>query len=386
MKKGDEVKGTLMAAPIRILHILPELHHGGGMSTVVMNYLHGINHDEFVFDVICHGPCDEDYKAEIERFGGKVILYPPLSLSKIPGSMRDAQAYLRNNRYDVVHCHMANAAFIYLKAAKLAGVPLRILHSHQDHYADTWQHALRNMPIVAMGKRCANCRIACSKKAGDFLFKGSKYILLRNSIPIQRFAYNPEVRKRWRTYEGVGDKTVFANLGRLTLQKNQKYLLDVFSKYHDEDYKSVLYMAGDGELRNELEQYADNLHLGNNVKWLGNVDNVNEMYQGIDVLLFPSLYEGLPMTLVEAQDAGVCCLASNRISDEVIISDFIQFLPIDAGLEPWVKVMRELERGNITFPAREEGAHQVKQAGFDITDTVRDLERIYRQSQLIQNN
>lgn len=360
---------------IRVLHVLPELQPGGGMSTVVMNYLRNINHDEFIFDVICHMPYDDSYKLEVEKYGGKVTYFPKIGLSNIRDSIERVDKYFDNNNYDVVHCHMANAAFIYLKIAKEKGVGLRILHSHQDHYADTWRHAARNYPLVSLGKRYANYYVACSIKAGDFLFGNKTYTILKNSIPIDQYAFKEIVRDNWRYSNNVIDDIVFANIGRLTLQKNQKFVLDIFSKIHKIIPKSKLFFAGDGELREELHQYSKSLNIQNEVVWLGNID-IKDLYQGIDVLLFPSLYEGLPMVLVEAQAAGVQSIASNQISEEAMVTDFVEALPIDKGVAPWVEAaVKASSKGGNTN--RSNGAIELREAGFDIYDTVRDLEKIY---------
>ncbi|RYQ70677.1 glycosyltransferase [Bifidobacterium pseudolongum subsp. globosum] len=366
---------------IRVLHVIPSMQHGGGMSTVVMNYLRNIDHDDFVFDVVCHGPYDEDYKAEIERYGGTLTGFENIGLSNVLDTMTRVRQYFdAHGRYDVVHCHMANAAFIYLKIAKQRNVPLRVLHSHQDHYADSWQHAMRNVPIVAYGKRFANCYIACSKKAGDFLFGKKPYTVLQNSIPTEVYRFNGEVRAKWRNEYGFDDDDiVFANIGRLTLQKNQRFLLQAFAGLHTAEPKSKLVVAGDGELRKELQRYTRSLGIADDVIWFGNVSTIDEFYQGMDILLFPSLYEGLPMVLVEAQAAGVTSLVSDTITREAIVTDYAKMLPIDKGVEPWIeaglKAVSDLASSDRTL-----GARRVRDAGFDINDTVRDLEDIYRQS------
>lgn len=363
---------------IRVLHVLPGLQHGDGMSTVFMNYLRTVDHDEFVFDVICHWPYDEDYKDEVERYGGNVTYYPKFNMSNIRESKKAVNNYFNSNAsYDVVHCHMANAAFIYLKAARENGVPLRILHSHQDHYADSWTHAVRNYPLVAMGKHYANYYIACSEKAGDFLFRDKKYTILKNSIPTQQYRYDSVLRQQWREANSVENDIVFSNIGRLSLQKNQEFVLNVYSGIRNTLPSSKLFIAGDGELREELRQHARQLGIDEYVVWLGNTNHMNELYQGVDVLLFPSLYEGLPMTLIEAQAAGVSCLASDCISEEAMVTDFVKELPIDQGVALWIESsLNAVDR--LAAVDRSAGAAAVRKAGFDIADTVHDLENIYR--------
>ena len=144
------------------------------------------------------------------------------------------------------------------------------------------------------------------------------------------------MRAKWRNEYGFDDDDiVFANIGRLTLQKNQRFLLQAFAGLHTAEPKSKLVVAGDGELRKELQRYTRSL--ADDVIWFGNVSTIDEFYQGMDILLFPSLYEGLPMVLVEAQAAGVTSLVSDTITREAIVTDYAKMLPIDKGVEPWIE-------------------------------------------------
>lgn len=363
----------------RILHILPQFQPGGGMDRVVMNYFSRVDKKRFQFNVLTHMLEDKTYANQIKQADGAVYVFPPMSFQNISSNAKRFDVLLSQEHYDVVHCHMANAAFIYLRVAKRHGVPVRILHSHQDHYADTRSHALRNMPLIAAGQRFANLNVACSKSAGDFLFKHQEYILLRNSIDTAAFKFSQTNRDSWRRAMGYSpEQTVFGIVGRLTAQKNQGFAVRVFQQIVVEHPTAQLVIAGNGELNDELHHQIHSLDLDEHVRWLGNISDISEVYMGLDALLFPSLYEGLPMTLVEAQAAGLTSYVSNTISDESFVSDFVRVLPIDQGVTPWAKAVNDELKARSA--RRELGTKQVKDAGFDIADTADELELLYEKN------
>lgn len=359
----------------RILHILPQFQPGGGMERVVMNYFKFIDHQSFRFDILTHKIEDESYKREIENNGGQVYLYPSFNIQNLSSIIKEYKNLLSVSKYDAVHCHMANAAFLYLKIAKDVDVPIRILHSHQDHYADSFIHTIRNIPLIGIGKRYANINLACSKESGDFLFGDNKYTILRNSIDVAAFAFSSEKREKKRKEFCVNhNQIVFANIGRLCSQKNQKFVLTLFSDLIKKIPNSLLLIVGDGDLEIALHNYAKQLNIESSVRWYKHVTDMDAIYQAIDVLLFPSLYEGFPMTLVEAQTAGVMCYVSETITDDVLLTNRIVKLPINQGVEPWVEEISNMQMSSVN---REIEVESVKKQGYDIRSTLDVLEKIY---------
>lgn len=363
----------------RILHIVQQFQPGGGIDRVVMNFFSHIDHKEFRFDVLTHRLDDRSYADRIEECGGSVIEFPPLSLRNMASNARRFDEMLSGSHYDAVHCHMVNAAFIYLRIAKRHGVPVRISHSHQDHYADVWSHAARNVPLVALGKRYANVNVACSKAAGDFLFGKRPYVILNNGIDIDAFRFSPDKRKAFRNDHDIRDgQVLFGFVGRLTPQKNPLFMLQVFARCveHPEFSDARLCIAGDGDMRQDMRVEIEKLGIADRVIWLGNIDGVAALDSGIDILLMPSVYEGLGLSLVEAQTAGACCFASDTIPQEAFASEFAHPLDIHDKADAWAEaIVREFDGKE----RRSEGASQVAACGFDVNDNVRLLERIYSQ-------
>ena len=182
----------------RILVIIPGLNVCGGMESFFMNYFRSIDRSKIVFDFLTHDISDVSYVKEIKELGGKIYKLPPFSISNLKLIKLEYINILKENHYRIVHCNMANAAFMYLNIAKKMNIPIRILHSHQDKAADSFSHALRNIPLIYYGKKFANVRIACSKQAGDYLFKTKEYTIINNAIDYSKFKYNQEIRANIR--------------------------------------------------------------------------------------------------------------------------------------------------------------------------------------------
>ncbi|MCI1901610.1 MAG: glycosyltransferase [Bifidobacteriaceae bacterium] len=363
---------------IKTLQITPQFQPGGGIDRVVMNYMQSSNPCDISFDILTHKCDDRIYANSVESRGGKVFLLPEFSVTNLPEIVKKFETILIEGHYDVVHCHMANAAFLYLRIAKKHHVPIRVLHSHQDHYADSLTHSLRNIPLIEVGKHYANCDVACAKKAGDFLFPKSEYTILRNAIDTEQFCFSPTQRKAFRAKNSLRDSDiVFGFVGRLVEQKNPLFLIEVFSKLQEKRKQSYLVVAGDGDLRPEMMRKSERLGLKEHIIWLGNIEDTSPVYSGIDALLMPSLYEGLSMTLVEAQASGLSCFVSDAMSSEAFLTSMVHPLQIKEGTHPWVQAVDKYLEETET-DSRIECSKAVADAGFDIQRTAEQLEDIYR--------
>ena len=365
----------------RILHIVPQLQPGDGISSVVMNYAKSLAADGFVFDVITHKIEHSQYANAIRAMGGTVTVLPwftPVALPRLAAMVR---RYFETHRgqYEAVHCHMTNAAFMYLWEASRAGVAVRVLHSHQTRYADTVLHAMRNMPLIALGRRMATVNVACSQKAGRFLFGRQPFVVLPNAIDTRRFAFDAVQRVATRAKLGIeGGSRLYGNVGRLALQKNQDFLLEVFRLIRQRDSHARLVVLGEGPLRDVLHEKADRLDVADAVLWVPNTDHPDEYYDAMDVFLLPSLHEGLPVSLVEAQCAGLPAVVADNVDPQAVVSQVVQ-LPIeppDAAASAWAARAMSAA-GAVRMAERAEGRSIMAAAGFDMYRQARDLERIY---------
>ncbi|MCH3975189.1 MAG: glycosyltransferase [Bifidobacterium tibiigranuli] len=359
----------------RILHIIPEFNPGGGIENVVMNYYRNIDRSHFQFDVVTHSIADSSLALEFESLGGRITKMPVFGLSALSDIRKKYAKLIYDNAYDCVHCHMPNAAFLYLKIAKSMGVPQRILHSHQNRYADTASHVIRNIPLVALGKPYANVRLACSQDAGDFLFGHREYTILPNAIELDAFRFNKTLRAAKRDELGLATNDfVLGNVGRLTPQKNQTFLLSFLPALLKKRPDIVVLLVGEGPCRNELVSEARDLKVSEHVRFLGMRTDMAGLYSAMDAFVFPSLYEGLGEALIEAQVSGLPAIASTDVPKIAKINDSCAFIDrMDENA--WINGVSRLSRSS----NRENGYLKALGSQYDIESTKDMLEMIYRQ-------
>ena len=352
--------------PIRIGHIIGKWV-GGGVEAVVMNYYRHIDRNKIQFDFLC----DEDssnipYK-EIEKLGGRVILIPPYQ--KILKYHKELKRIFKENKYKIVHSHINTLSIFPLFAAKIAGVPVRIAHSHSTTNKKEWKKNIAKQILRPFSKFFSTDYFACSELAGRWLFgnktydKGKVY-LLNNAIDVDKFAYNKEKRQRKRKELNIQEDTlVIGHIGRFVEQKNHKFLIDIFNDVHKQKENSILLLAGQGPLENEIMEKVKKLKLENSVKFLGQRNNTNELYQAMDVFLFPSLYEGLGMCILEAECSGLSCIVSNKVPQIVNMTNDVKFLNLNQNIKIWKE---EIEKATFKNKNRENIFKLFKNTLFDI--------------------
>ena len=311
---------------------------------------------------------------KIRENGDNVFVFPKISITNFIKVYKQLDNFFKSNKYDIIHCNMPNMAFIYFYFAKKYNVKVRILHSHQNKYSDNILHSIRNYPLVAIGKKMATNRIACSKLVGEFLFKNEKFDILNNAIDVEKFIYNEQTRNKIRNELGIQNKFVIGNIGRLTAQKNQKFLIEIYNEIYKRNKESVLLIIGNGKLEQKLKKQVKKLHIKNNVIFLNNINNVNEYYQAMDVFVMTSLYEGLPVVGIEAQTSELKTFFSTNITEEASIDNKLtKFIPLNCDAKYWateiLKCNNNYERKNMS--------KIVKEKGYDIHEEKEKLKELY---------
>ena len=351
----------------RILEVVPTLNNCGGIENYVMNYFRKINKEKFQVDFVYHKVTMTNFEKEILSLGGNIYKMPEFTISNFKEIFKKVDDLFRINKYDVVHCHMANAAFLYLKLAKKNNIKIRILHSHQSKAADKLSHAIRNYPLLWLGKKYANEFIACSKLAGDFLFKNKNYKIVHNAIEIDRFKFSSLYREEVRNQYNVDENDVLiGNIGRCSNQKNQKFLLEIIKSINIQNAKLII--VGDGELLSELEEHALKLGIIDRVIFTGSISDTSKIYSAMDIFVLPSLYEGLPVVGVEAQCNGLNLIVSNTITKELNFTKHVYYLSLKDSLEKWCSVIHnKLYRTD----------SNIQLDMYDINIQVKELEKIY---------
>ncbi len=327
---------------LRVAHIMGKMI-GGGVESVVMNYYKNIDHSKIQFDFICDDDSTNIPKKEIEALGGKVILIPPYQ--KAIKYHKELKRVLKEGKYKIVHSHISTMSVFSLFAAKCAGVPVRIAHSHSTTNKKEKKKNFIKQLLRPFSKLFSTHYIGCSELAGRWLFgdkefeKGNVYIL-NNAIDFDKFKYDVQIRNNKRKELNIeNDTLVIGHLGRFVDQKNHKFLIEIFDEIHKKNSNSILMLGGQGPLLNEIKEKVSRLNLNDSVKFLGQRNDANELYQAFDVFLLPSLYEGLPVVGVEAQAAGLLCILSNDMTKETKILDSTIFLELDKGAKEWAKIL-----------------------------------------------
>lgn len=343
--------------PIRILQVVPSLNRSAGVARVVYNWNRFHDENRVHFDFLHHSSRNgvllhnKRYDEELKAVGSEVftVNYAADDLKRFIREVHEVFGKV-GAAYDIVHCHMPNSAFCVLREAELVGIEHRVLHSHLNNSSDKFLHRLRNAPLNAIGKHYATDCIACSDDAGRFLFGSRPFTVINNGIPLEQFAYDPESRKLLRSELGIKETDpVVGCVGRLVKQKNFPFAVRVFAKFHEAFPDAKMLILGDGDDREKLEGIISSEHLSNVVILAGVRENINKLYSVMDVFFMPSLYEGLPVSAVEAQAAGLPCMYSDNVPRETDITGTGTFLSLDADIDKWTKTLENaFNRGRLT--------------------------------------
>ncbi|WIY61161.1 glycosyltransferase family 1 protein [Bacillus arachidis] len=326
--------------PIRILQVVTVMNRGG-LETMLMNYYRRIDRSKIQFDFMVHRTDKGHYDDEIEELGGKIYRMPQIR----PGNYRRYfkllnEFFATNPEYKVVHSHINENSSFVLRAAKNAGVPCRIAHSHLSDLGIDIKLPFRLYARFTM-KENPTAYFACSKKAGEWLFgkkraNSNEVKVLNNAVNAAEFKYNESNRNKVREEIGANDNTlVIGHIGRFNKQKNHEFLIDIFHAVHKKNPESILVLIGEGTLRASIEKKVADLGLSSKVRFLGTRTDIPQLMQGFDVFLFPSLFEGLPVVLVEAQAAGLNCVVSDAITSESNLTGRMKFMSLKSSTELW---------------------------------------------------
>ena len=355
--------------------VTPALNLCGGIESYAMNYYRNMSSNIHI-DFATHDIKDENYKKEIEDNGGQVFEFPKIGLKSLKKFLKMLDEFFKNNHYDIVHCNMANAAIFYFLYAKKYGIKVRILHSHQNNYADTLTHKIRNYPLIYLGKKYTTHNFACSKIAGDFLYKNAEYDVINNAIKLEKFKFNKNTRETIRRQEGIkNNEILLANIGRICKQKNQLFIIDIYNELYKINKNVRLLLIGHGDLREKIIERINIYNLQDNILFKESVNNVNEYLQAVDMLVMPSLYEGLPVIGVEAQAAGVPCVFSNTITQEAKILENTLYINLDESAKKWAEVINNSI--NKSIEERKDESELMTKKGYNIEVEAKKMEEKY---------
>lgn len=369
-----------MNEPIRILNLFTIMNRGGA-ETMVMNYYRAIDKSKIQFDFMVHRQERGAYDDEIEAMGGRIFRMCPIYPQNLFKYQQLLKTFFDNHpEYRILHSHMSELGYFAFKEAIKHGVPVRICHAHSspNFKIETFKEKLKVIPREILARRMRKLStdfFVCSKIAGNWLFgrkNESKFIMMNNAVNAVSFAYDEKIANKIKSEMKWKDKIIVGHVGRLIAAKNHTFLIDVFQLFHLKHPNSILVLVGDGDQRENICNKIKKLNLEDSIILLGFRSDTANLYQAFDIFVFPSLYEGLPVSLIEAQSAGLSCIVSDTISTQAQILPSYTILSLNASPEIWVNEMEKHlndKRVNTT--------ENIKKAKFDIYSNAEWLTNFY---------
>mgnify|MGYP000453049574 CR=1 FL=1 len=356
---------------IRVLQIVTYMGRGG-LETMLMNYYRHIDRTKVQFDFLVHRNFIADYDREILDLGGKIYHMPRLipwsSLYKIK-----LKNFLKDHQeYKIIHVHQDCLSSVALQCAKECNIPVRIAHSHNSSQTLNFKYIIKQYYMKKI-PTFATALFSCGKQAGDWMFSNHPYQILPNAIDISKYEYSKNKSEIIRNKLGINSEIVIGHVGRFDLQKNHIFLIEIFNEFVKIVPNAKLLLVGDGKDRMKIEKKVKSLGLVDNVVFMGVRNDVNDIFQAMDIFVFPSLYEGLPVTMIEAQAAGLPCVISDHVPKECIITTgLVTVKKLSDTPKEWAQyILKKLKA------KRENHLKEIQQAGYDINIAAHKLEQYY---------
>lgn len=360
----------------RILQITSTLERNG-TETFIMNVLRHIKDEKVIFDFLVYKRTDKGYEQEARDLGANIYTFTSRSKG-FRKHIRSLHTFFKEHghKYDAVHFNGNSfTGLLPMRIAKKYGIPVRIVHCHNSA-----TYGFHNKILHRLNKSILHTHathfIACSDSAREWGYGKTKVydrsIVLPNGINLMKFAFNPESRKGLREELGIGEHTlVVSNTAGFRPVKNHAFLIEIFHRIHQLHPDSILLLCGAGETEHATKRLAEEKGLKDAVRFLGLRTDIERILSATDVYIFPSLYEGLPFTLIEAQASGLPVLASDTISPQIKLTDTLEFMSLDKSATEWAEKaleMNKLERNTVFSEALKK---------YSIDNTCRELLKIY---------
>lgn len=360
--------------PIRVLHVLGALNIGGA-EMMVMNLYRNIDREKIQFDFVIHTTAQGDFTNEILDLGGRIYSCPRYIGRNHIQYCKWWNNFLEEHReYKIIHGHVRSTASLYMAIARKKGC-VTISHSHSTSNGEGISALAKNAMQYPI-RYVADYMFACSDEAGKWLF-GKKaitrnsYRVISNAIDMKRFAFNEQKRGEIREQLGIiNEDFVIGHVGRFTEPKNHMFLIDIFQRVRQKRQNVKLLLVGDGELKDKVKQETERLGVSDSVIFAGTKTETEDYYQAMDIFVFPSLWEGLGIAVLEAQANGLGCMVSDRVPDKVKISEGVRFLALEEP-EKWIELLETNEgrRTKMQFEGEE----------FDIKKITLEMQGFYQE-------
>lgn len=344
-----------------------------GITKIIFDYYSRFDMRRFEIVACASGESDIKLVNNFKRSGISIVYLNSRKKNTIKYIV-DLYRYMLREKFDAIHVHGNSATMaIELFIAKLAGCPIRISHSHNS----TCDAKKLDRILRPLFYRSYTHAFACGELAGKWLYQNRKYDIVKNGRDINAYIYNNKTRQSIRSTLGLQDDEIaLGNIGNFNEQKNHAFLINVFSEIQKKNKKAKLFLAGYGHLENDLRCQVKEYGLEDKVYFLGSINNVPEVLQGMDIMVLTSLHEGLPLVVIEWQIAGLPCFISDNISKECVFTDLVKSVSLNAGAEYWADLIL-----NCDMPNRESTKAEISQLalinGYDIDESAKKLEKFF---------
>ncbi len=318
---------------IKVLMLVSNLRAANGVASFVINYYKNLDHSKVQMDFALYSDRESTYYSLIEDCGGKIFVLP--SIKKMPEHIKACNEILEHGAYDVIHDNTLHISIPMMWCAKRKGVPVRILHSHSSKLGDTAAKELRNRAFLPVLKSISTDYVACSNIAGKTMFGNKYFTVIPNVVHAEKFKFAPSNRELIRSKMNVTSKFVIGTVGRMSIEKNPYFAIDIFKKLLNEIPNAEYWWVGSGPLDSAIKDYVSEQGLADKVRLLGSRDDVALLYQGMDTFFLPSKFEGLGLVCLEAQAAGLPCIVSDSVPEDVNITQKVIFVPLKASKNEW---------------------------------------------------
>lgn len=324
---------------MKILMLMPNLRLSNGVASFAMNYFRRLDHEQVQMDFAIYRDVPSPYYEEIRQGGGRLFLLPPLR--RLPAHLASCRRILREGKYDLLHDHSLLITLPMMVCARAEKVKVRLLHSHSARLSGDAAKQRISRLLSPLLLRAATDYAACSQAAGKALFGDRPFAQIPNVISAERCRYSEALREKTREEHGANGRIIIGTVGRTAAEKNPFFALDVIQALAQREPRIEYWWIGSGPLDGQLAGEVKKRGLEGSVRLLGSREDVPALYAAMDVFFLPSLFEGLPVTAVEAQAMGLPCVISGSVTTELVYTDLVRYVPLEAPAETWAQALEE---------------------------------------------
>lgn len=344
-----------------------------GITSVIREYIKAINCEGLELYIADTIRTEETVRRELESEGCTLVPLPSRRSATTAYFLKLAR-FIKREKIDIVHAHGNSATLtIELLAAWIGGCKRRIAHSHNTRCDQVRADRL----LRPLFRRLYTDAVACGMEAGKWLFENKPFTVMNNGRDLELFGFQEQIRSAVRKEYGIGSRLAVGHVGGFVAQKNHAFLLEIYEALLLQKPDVCLFMIGDGSERAEIEAKAKALGIWERIHFTGNTDRIPALLQAMDVMVLPSLFEGLPLVSIEWQAAGLPCVLSDRITKECAVTDLVEFASLEEDADAWAKHIIRIASRKARQEQSENACIKIRQSGFDIRDNAAALRKLY---------